>query len=258
MTNNLFATRKLWSAVAQNEPNTLRALVKQGADVQTQSETRVVNNRGQTGKDSLIDHALVHKSGEALDTLLELGARFHPTSSRGSEFTRACATATPWMEGIKRMFTARTSLQAVAHRDKEGWAAIHNALGGSTPQGSELVTLLLTRPGKWLATDTAIAVGLCINKQFDLTVLDQIENAGVPVREHLVDTKGADRLWAETNRSNLMTVQGRAWLNALLDRNVACPSANGDVQMLAFLRQVKAERQMPKSVVTSPRSRARP
>lgn len=260
------ATVSLWEAVRQDNPEKIRALVRRGADVRVQGQMRVIDNRGRTGKDSLLDEAIVHRSLHALETLLELGAPFRPTKERGSEFTRACAQTAPWMEGLERMFALRPSLQAISHRDKEGFGAIHDALSYTSAftapdEGqdcSALVRLLLTRPGKWTPSDTGIAVGVCMCKGYQVSILDRLESVGVPVAGHLATPAGAQRMWSQVNMNTMGTRRWNEWLDALMARDAVGPDSASDPHFLALVRQAKARRSDGLAAALPVRPRARP
>lgn len=240
------ATRDLWCAVRNNDARQIKALVEKGADIHVQGSKRVVGRSGTTvGRDSLIDHAIENHALRALENLLDLGIRLHPSKDRGSEFSRACGENEPWMEGVKLMFDKRKSLTACSHRDKDGWGPLHWAISRTRPIHQDdklhpLVEMLLTRLGKWEPKDTAILLAQSIHGRRPVSVLNRFEKAGIPLADHLAQSETAHFMWSHVNMNTYFSHEWEEWTHALLDRGIASLDDKDDPINRAKFRAARA------------------
>lgn len=262
MAHDVIATRSLWGAVRANDSKAILALLKKGANVRARGQSRVIGDHGtRVGRDTLLDEAFKAQALDSLRVLLNNGAALSPHPDNGSEFTRACATATPWMEGVTLLMELRPKLTALAHPSR-GYKPIHEALLHTGPLTDDpavithpLVDLLLTRPGKWQPGDTALAVRLCLKEGKDPGLLERLEAAGVPVAQHLASDQPEARamVWKDASLRLMSLPRWQTWWNALDARGVT-PTPDLDPAFLAAHRQHQGQQAAPERL---PRRRLR-
>lgn len=246
-TQDPMLSRQLWSAVANDDTARLRQLIQRGADVHIQGEPRAVGPGVQTGRDSLLDHAIEHRALHALGVLFEAGIRLRSRAKQGTEFVRLVSLRQPWAEGVRCFMQHRTTLTAVSNRDKEGWAAIHNAYAATGPevaQAPEVIEHLMSRPGRWTPEDTRLAARTALMGRWPATAFDRWNQAGVPVVQH-VQHPGMAAIWDQLSGGTWTGELGREWAQRLVDMGCPTPGPEVDSKVVAMVRDLAAQRHAP-------------
>lgn len=258
-TRDPLLSRQLWSAVAEDDAGRVRDLIRRGADVHIQSDLRAQGPGVRVSRSSLLDQAIQHQALHALDALFEAGIRLRSTVGRGTEFSRLVGQARtqPWLDGVRCFLRHRATLTAVSNRDKDGWAAIHNAYAAGKPQSApavQLIEILLERPGKWTPEDTALAVYTAVNGGWPVSTIEQWAQTGVPVVAH-VQQPGMAKVWNQLSGVTWTSDLGRAWAQRLVDMGCPGPGSEADTRVVAMVRDLVAQRQTPGNATIRPRLR---
>lgn len=250
-------SRQLWSAVAQDDSRRIHDLVRRGADVGIQSDKRAKGPGMALGRDSLLDQAIEHRTTAALEALFEAGIRLRSTNGRGTEFLTLVSLPEPWVAGVRCFMKHRSTLTAVAGKEKNGWGPIHNAYAAvrpDHPEAAALMAALLERPGRWTPEDTCLAVRAALLGRWPVSAMDQWEQAGVPVSKHL-QSPAMGAIWGQISFGTWSIDLGQAWATRLIAGG--CPGPEGDVEArtVAMYRDLLAQQRTIKPA--SERSRLR-